>query len=164
MLPMVGEMINLIYTGSPVVTYNWIDDKDVLFSNLVNPVFTIQNQNFTSIYLYVQNQYGCIDSISKNIITSDKVNIWVPNSFTPNEDGMNDVFKLETATDLDVFNFYIYNRWGQLIFESTNINYGWDGKYMNEYVKPDVYIWTLIYSGKNSKVSQRKEGTVNVIR
>ena len=77
---------------------------------------------------------------------------------------MNDVYKLETATDLDVFNFYIYNRWGQLIFESTNINYGWDGKYMNEYVKPDVYKWTLIYSGKNSKVSQRKEGTVNVIR
>ena len=162
-IPSIGSNINLTYLGSPVTNYFWYDDNNYLFSNQMNPIYNIQNQNNTIILLYVQNQYGCIDSISKTINTDAKINVWVPNSFTPNGDGRNDIFKVETNLELTNFNLYIYNRWGQVVFESTDINYGWDGKYMREYVKADVYVWILTYKNKYSNQLQRQQGSVSVI-
>jgi gliding motility-associated-like protein len=162
--PIVGDGVNLNYSGTTAVNYQWFDNMNILFSNQPNPFFVIQEPLQTTINLIVSNQFGCMDSISKTIITNGNISIWIPNSFTPNGDGLNDIFKAESASEVNDFQLYIYNRWGQLIFESKDINIGWDGKFMNEYVKSDVYILTLIYSGKNSKVSQRKEGSLNVIR
>ena len=70
-------------------------------------------------------------------------NIYFPNSFTPNADGLNDSFaaKGENVTE---FNLLIYNRWGELLFESNDINIGWDGtsKQNREPVQDDVYVYS----------------------
>ena len=91
--------------------------------------------------------------------------IFIPNAFTPNGDNKNDVFKVSGANVKD-FELLIFNRWGEQIFRSTDINQGWDGKVNGRMVQIDVYIWKLSYSenletGKTKKHEQL--GTVVVI-
>ncbi len=161
--PVVGENINLIYTGTPVVSYSWFDFNN-LFSSQFNPNYTIENKTSTNFSLFVKNQFGCMDSISKTIITLGSVNVWIPNSFTPNGDGLNDVFKAEAETEVKDFSFYIYNRWGQLVFESKNINIGWDGRFNGEAAQQGVYTWVLTYNSDNNRnIASRKTGQVTLL-
>lgn len=163
--PSVGESVNLNYTGTSAVNYQWFDNMNNLFSNQSNPIFVIQQPIQTIIHLWVSNQYGCMDSISKTIITNGSINIWIPNSFTPNGDGLNDIFKAESASEIKNFQLYIYNRWGQQIFESNNINLGWDGKYLNNEVPQGVYTWIITYrSDDNKKIVSSKNGQLTLIR
>jgi gliding motility-associated-like protein len=163
--PFVGENVNLSYSGTTAVNYQWFDSLNNLFSNQTNPVFVIQESLQTIINLRVSNQYGCMDSISKTIIANGSINIWIPNSFTPNGDGLNDVFKAESVAEVEGFQFYIYNRWGQLVFESKNISTGWDGKYQGNEVLQGVYNWVIIYISDNKrKILQKREGQITLYR
>lgn len=114
----------------------------------------------TTFYANVLDHYGCIarDSVT---ISLDGI-IYVPNSFTPDGDGVNDIFKV-SALDLTKFKLTIFNRWGQLLFESEDVSQGWDGKFKNELVKMDTYIWKITYSDVNS-TNQKLMGHINVIR
>ncbi len=163
--PSVAESVNLNYTGTSAVNYQWFDNMNNLFSNQANPVFVIQESLQTTINLRVSNQYGCMDSISKTIITIGSINIWIPNSFTPNGDGLNDIFKAESVTEVKEFQLYIYNRWGQLVFETKDINIGWDGKYQGNEVPQGVYNWVIIYKSDNKrKILQKREGQITLYR
>ena len=88
--------------------------------------------------------------------------LWVPNAFSPNGDGLNDLF-IPVPRYLEILNFYIYDRWGQLIFESNRPIKGWDGKYKNREVQEGVFAWKVNYLMTNGKVDS-KGGTVTVIR
>ncbi len=93
----------------------------------------------------------------------------MPNSFTPNNDGLNDVFKPVTnRTTLQPYLFLIYNRWGgQLIFESTDPNTGWDGKFNGEACAAGTYIYTLQYRQGESSSSETgglKKGQVTLLK
>ena len=164
--PLLGEMVNLIYTGTSVSNYFWYDKINILpFSNSISPNYTIINDNQTEICISVVDNNGCPDSICKTIITNGIINIWIPNTFSPNGDGLNEIFKAEASTVIEDFQLYIYNRWGQQIFESKDINIGWDGKYLGNEVQPGVYTWTLTYQAKkHSKIVNRKSGYVTLIK
>ena len=70
--------------------------------------------------------------------------IWVPNAFTPNEDGVNDIFK-PYLENVNAYHLYIFDRWGELIFESQNINQGWNGYYKGKKAAVDSYTWRIDY-------------------
>ena len=91
--------------------------------------------------------------------------IFIPNVFSPNNDGVNDIFKVR-ATNLSSFNFQIFNRWGQLLFETNNNNEGWDGKYLNKDVSPGVYVWLINAKDKNGSVfyNGKNKGTITLVR
>jgi gliding motility-associated-like protein len=72
-------------------------------------------------------------------------NIFIPNAFTPNNDGTNDVFYAFSAAEM-TFHMWIYNRWGECIFESDHISKGWDGKYKGDQAPVDVYTWVIEYA------------------
>lgn len=163
--PSVGEAVNLSYSGTTAINYQWFDNQNYLFSNQQNPVFVNQEPLQTTINLRVSNQYGCVDSISKTIITNGSINIWIPNSFTPNGDGLNDIFKAESIAEVEDFQLYIYNRWGQLVFESSNINIGWDGKYQGNEVLQGVYNCVISYCSDNiTKSYKRITGQITLLR
>ncbi|MFZ4411625.1 MAG: gliding motility-associated C-terminal domain-containing protein [Bacteroidales bacterium] len=164
-LPMAGANIHFRYTGSPATSYSWYNDFNLLFSNQSNPVYSLQAGANPQIILYVTSPFGCTDSISKVIIFGGSTDIWVPNSFTPNRDGLNDVFKGESATEVKDFNLYIYNRWGQLIYESRNINIGWDGMYQGNEAAQGVYTFVMTYqTGTNQHSLSRKTGQITLYR
>jgi gliding motility-associated-like protein len=90
--------------------------------------------------------------------------LYVPNSFTPNRNGLNDKF-YAYGDGITSFRMRIFNRWGQLIFETTDMSEGWDGKYKGETVLEDTYVYVMDYESQCTAMESKKVyGHVNVIR
>jgi gliding motility-associated-like protein len=92
--------------------------------------------------------------------------LWVPNSFSPNDDGLNDVFKPEAQKIRD-YELTIYNRWGELVFQSAKLSEGWDGTFDGKQAQTGVYLYQIVYKLRNEEGTIRlktKEGTVQLIR
>ena len=94
--------------------------------------------------------------------------LYVPNAFTPdiNGDGINDLFAAK-GTNILEYELTVYDRWGLKIFESNDLNEGWDGTYNGNLVQVDVYVWKIYYTVENSKGGLEdltKVGTVTVVR
>ncbi len=89
--------------------------------------------------------------------------VYIPNAFSPNGDGVNDIFKIETDdVILYEFNMKVFNRWGTLMFESDNYSKGWNGLFKNEVLQPDVFVYSVQYKDGDGLV-YRKTGTVNLL-
>jgi len=89
--------------------------------------------------------------------------IFVPNAFTPNGDGLNDTFRPLLFGIVQYYKFRIYNRWGQLIYESTELGKGWDGKVSGKDADSNVFVWTCEYQFEGQK-RKLKKGTLVLIR
>ena len=98
-------------------------------------------------WLMVTDSIGCVysDTVAFNISKCECF-LWVPNSFTPNNDGLNDVFQPSYYCDLASFDLKILNRWGQPIFSSENAMESWNGKDRNASVQSGVYFYTVTYT------------------
>lgn len=92
----------------------------------------------------ITNVFAC--SIRDSVLVSEYCTstIYVPNTFTPNGDGLNDVF-IPVGKNIAAMQLLIFDRWGTLLFESNDPAMGWDGTYRNEVVKNDMYMWRLVY-------------------
>jgi gliding motility-associated-like protein len=128
-------------------TYNWnLSNGSILFqdNNKVTVLFPDTNTNFV-LSVVEFNQYGCQGDVKKIIIESKPCElIWIPSAFTPNDDNLNDTFKVVGKVDPKDFVLEIFNKWGERIFVSNNPNYGWDGKYKEQIVQDDVYVYKII--------------------
>ncbi len=113
-----------------------------------NPVFEFPTTPDITypIQLIATSQFGCVDSITKPLTIAADLTFYIPNSFTPNADGVNDVFK-PTATinkeDLSSYELFVYNRWGERVFYTDDLNVGWDGKYRGKVVRSGGYTYRL---------------------
>ncbi len=115
-------------------------------SKLRDPSFYINTLGRYSVRLIGTNSYGCIDTLYKPdyIGTLGQGYVYVPNAFSPNLNGKNDGFmpSLYNVKDRN-YTFKVFNRWGELLFETKDLTGVWDGKYNNVYCEQDVYIWTV---------------------
>lgn len=98
------------------------------------------------IYATATNQYGCTFTDSTYISTFACCDLFVPNAFTPNKDGVNDFFELYASNLQEVNVFSIYNRYGQRVFHTNNQNSKWDGTYNGQLLDGGVYHYYLIYT------------------
>jgi gliding motility-associated-like protein len=92
---------------------------------------------------------------------------YVPNSFSPNGDGLNEVFKVEgNALDIEVFDLAIYNRWGEQVFATQDMTKGWEGDYKkgDYYVRDDVYTYTLKVKSVFDQSPKELRGTITIFR
>ena len=113
--------------------------------------------------LVVQNEMGCRDTASQIIVKLANCIVTVPNAFTPNGDGRNDWLYPLNAVNLRNFEFRVYNRLGQLVFETRDISNKWDGTIHGHEQPTGTYVWFLSYSDESGrKVSSR--GTTVLIR
>jgi gliding motility-associated-like protein len=149
-------------------TINFIDQSQ---TNIVSWAWDIggldssimQNPTYT-VYLTVVDANGCRDTTMGTAIVLGEFGIYVPNSFTPDGDGMNDVFfPSGFGINDDDYVFMIFNRWGELIFESHKKFEPWDGTYKGGLVQNGVYVWKLNFKDINGKKHTRV-GHANVIR
>jgi gliding motility-associated-like protein len=100
------------------------------------------------------NAYGCTAQDVVCIDVTNDFGIYIPNAFTPNQDGLNDVFYV-VGTGLSNFKMEIYNRWGQRVFLSESQTLGWDGYFKNQPSQSDEYTFKVDYTGLNGKRYQR---------
>jgi len=92
------------------------------------------------VYAVATDENGCTSTDS--VLVQVTGSIYVPNAFTPNGDGINEIFKAR-GTEIKEFHMQIFNRWGELIFESHDIDEGWNGGVNRHYVQPEVYVWKI---------------------
>ena len=107
---------------------------------------------------------GCTGVATKTVTVFDHCNIDVPTAFTPNNDRLNDRFGPHNALKAENYEFKVYNRWGQLVFHSTNWKDKWDGTIKGIPQQPGVFVWMLKYTHRDTKQSVFKKGTVTLIR
>ncbi len=114
--------------------------------------------------LRVKNAYGCLDSTFRDIyIFPNNFNVYAPNSITPNDDRLNDVFRLEGLGGVSDFRIQIVNRWGEEVFLSNDPASGWDGTYQGEIVSEGVYMYYASFRYFDGK-SYVFRGTITVLR
>jgi len=105
-----------------------------------NPSITVDEAGQYSIIAEVES---CTLTDSINVTGGDFI-LYIPNSFTPNNDGLNEVFA-PVGDGLTKYHLMIFNRWGEMIFESSDINFGWDGKFKANLCQIGIYAWVLDY-------------------
>lgn len=102
-----------------------------------------------------------IFSVSNEVNIVPAISFYIPNTFTPNGDGMNDTFGI-AGEGIQEFNMQIFNRWGQLIFETGSASNRWDGTFQGQKVPMGTYVYKASATGPTGQ-KQNKEGNVNVI-
>lgn len=113
----------------------------------------------------VVNQWGCADTAYSDVIIVPYTTIFVPNTFTPNGDGKNDIF-LAYGDFVENFHMMVFDRWGNLIFESYDIYKGWDGHANggDQVAQIDTYVWRITFTEKYQGNYHRMIGHINLIR
>ena len=162
------DVLNFVNgTVGNVVLWNW-DFGDGTFSSVKDPVPHLFPNTWTGknyrVVLTVENNLGCFDSLSEEITKLQSCFITVPNAFTPNGDGKNDfLYPLNayTATNLE---FRVFNRYGQLVFETRDWTQKWDGTINGKPQPIGAYVWTLRYTDGSSGKVFSSRGTSVLIR
>lgn len=159
---------------TPLEIYNTAQNYTGVMYFLENGLFIGSGDptthNFTQSGHYyitqVVNNHMCVDSLTQLVEVEPGAHIFIPNSFTPTpQDGINDVWR-PIMTYLNEFELLIFNRWGNLIYQSNDIYEGWNGGYFNDISKPvesGTYVYKIFYRNMNGN-NQSIEGFVNVIR
>lgn len=117
--------------------------------------------------LISESENGCIDTVYKEVIVNDELLWFIPNSFTPNGDGMNEIWKPVGVTyDPEKYDLRIFDRWGREVFHTTDINEGWRGNVQGSdyFVPMGVYTYFIQFSSSTSKKKKQIKGFVTLIR
>ena len=103
-----------------------------------------------------------IQSLSNQVKVKPKLHIYIPDAFSPDGDGINDLFSA-VSDNVDVFTMRIYNRWGELIYTSSDITETWDGKFRGEKANQDAYVYLIEAKRLGDINSSVFKGTVSLI-
>ncbi len=136
------SVVNLTVTPS-VYSIQWLPIQGVENPNAANTSATV---NETTVYTAIVSDGNCIKSDTALVVVletlCDQRFVYVPNAFSPNNDGENDILYVRSAIAEKIV-FRIFDRWGEMIFETTDISKGWDGSFRGKKVDPDVYDYYL---------------------
>lgn len=132
-------------------------------ANLFSTIVSAQTLQSTTDYRVIAYKKGTpsTQSISNTIETVRFFNLYIPNTFTPNGDELNDTFGA-VGGGLSSFSMLIFNKWGQLLYETDDINAHWDGTYQGRLAKPDSYVY-MIYATGTEMGKVHESGTITLI-
>lgn len=144
---MAGSSLQLETSETNVTKYVWIPPTGLSCDSCADPVATPKNSTLYQVYGYTD--YGCVDSAQVKIdVICDHSQVFLPNTFTPNNDGANDRFYPRGKGLQIIKSFRIYDRWGELLFEKremelNDFSNGWDGTFKGTRLTPDVYVYVV---------------------
>ncbi len=155
-----GNSVQLDAEGAFI--YYWKPDNGSLNNpNINNPIAT---PSVTTTYIvYGYDKTGCLDSAKVDITVDFNDADFIPSGFTPNGDGQNDVFRISHLKYGKLVEFSVYNRWGQRVFYTSDINKGWDGHFDGEPQDMGVYSYLVILSHTDG-TNKVYKGTITLIR
>lgn len=164
---------NVLFTNYSVgaTSYQWyFEEGTPSSSTLPNNVSVMFPDGQTGTYdvtLIATSELGCIDTMIYELIVFPEVLIYAPNTFTPDGDEFNQTWRVfMEGIDLQDFNLTIYNRWGQLVWETNDISVGWDGTYgqNGRPVQDGAYTWFIRAADALNDSKYEYNGHVNIIR
>ena len=168
LLPMGVEMNAYIQQNTlTIVEYQWTPATGLSCINCQNPVITATESTvYTISGMDIQ---GCFDTTTFLLEVPDKSDVFIPNAFSPNNDGNNDILMIYSRGDVQtVKTFRIFDRWGEMVFESLNFqpnnySYGWDGSFKGQRMNTGVYVYMaelLLINGRTEMLG----GDVTLVR
>ncbi len=144
-----------LYVSFPGANYLWHNGS-------TNSSYHVNSKGVYWVEVY--NDCGTVtDSINVEYIICD-CSVYVPNTFTPDNNGINDIFIPKSNCTFLFCNFMIFNRWGTEVFKSNNIDNGWDGVFKGTNSQSGVYVWLIQYQSKENGIKESKTGKVMLIR
>jgi gliding motility-associated-like protein len=153
------EIYQLNGTGNG--SFYWTPDDLVSDPTLEDPTtYIFSTQIFN---LVVTSPDGCTDDDDVIITVLDIQTLNIPNVFSPNGDGINDVFYIVNHVNIILYEFSIYDRWGEQVFTTNNLTEGWDGTYRNKEAEIGTYMYTLIATDEEG-IDVSRNGTVILLR
>ena len=149
-------------------TYLWLFG-DGTTSVTTSPIHEyIGAPNDYVVTLIASNAAGCVDTMMYTVTVFEDLLFYVPNSFTPNNDGTNDEFNpvLTAGYEKGTYTLYVFDRWGEIIFESNNPAVGWDGSFaLNGALCQDgVYTWKITFGILQTEEEKIYHGHITLIR
>ena len=159
------QLVAFTNTSVGAATYSW-DFGDGAFSSEDNPEHLYaENSNGQTITLVAVSSEGCIGTYQVSIEFEEGLIFYIPNTFTPDQDEHNQTFRPIFTSGFDPYNYemLIFNRWGEIIFETHDVTYGWDGTYSftNSTCQDGVYSYKITF--KNPVLDERKVVCGNLI-
>jgi len=158
-----GDTVHLHYDANqPMSGFTWKPAGSLSCGQCPDPLaFPLQTTDYT---LTATDSLGCFTlTASLHIEVLDGLILAFPEAFTPNGDGHNDVINLRMKGKGELLIFRIYNRWGQLVFETTDLHKGWDGNYRGKPQPADSYAWYIKVRSQTGQVYE-KSGTFTLLR
>ncbi len=160
----VGETVTLAAVPSGNFTYLWTPPEGLSSTTIANP-FASPLVN-TTYYVTITDPFGCSNTDSVKVavkeVTCEEPEIFIPNAFSPNDDASNDIMLVRGNTIREL-EFRIFDRWGEMVFESNDPKKGWDGSYKGKLATPAVYVYYVEAVCFNNERFFKK-GNITLIR
>ena len=172
-----SDTVNVNYSLKPRFTLGQDEaicpGNTILLSPQLNSLWQLSWQDGTTNPTYTVTQPGNYSLSATNncgttqdviVVSKGICKVYVPTAFTPNNDGLNDIFRVSGADVITEFNLKIFNRWGEVIFETTDKTKGWDGKLKGELLTTGTFVYLLKYKELNTDKPAMQKGTFVLIR
>lgn len=137
--------------------------NDSLYKFERNPSFTFIESGNHRVTQVVENEFGCRDTIYKIVSVIPQTTVFIPNTFTPDGNNFNNVF-IPVIYDVQNYEFWIYDRWGEQIFYSNILREGWDGTYKGRNCQDGIYTYKVKFSDIKSNEIEILTGHISLLR
>ena len=163
-----NSTVNFFNLSSGATSYLWnFGDDEQSVEASPSHVFNVNGSDY-SVTLLATSSLGCTSEYTLTIIYEEDLIFYVPNTFTPDGDQFNQVFVPIFSSGIDAYNYHlsIFDRWGELIFESYDLNVGWDGTYTAKHgmVQDGIYVWKIDFKLKKNDDHREVTGNVSVLK
>lgn len=133
----------ITFTDNSIIPSQWLwEFGDGSTSMIQNPIHEYADSGLYYVTLYIENVYGCKDTTQKPLKIKPTFAIWIPNAFTPDGDNINDYFTIKGYGIIQLETL-IFDRWGEIVFNSIELEPKWNGTYKGKLVKTDVYVYKV---------------------
>jgi len=165
--PISSPIVNFENTSTNATSYVWDFDYGGATSTQESPSYTYPGVvgNYI-VTLYAYSDGGCLDTFQYTINAEEDLIFYIPNAFTPDGDAFNQTFQPVFTSGFDPQNYvlYIFNRWGQMVFESHDATIGWDGTYAGNICQEGTFTWKIEFKALVNDERKMYVGHVSLIR
>ena len=156
-----GESIQFNASGG--ANYAWSPATNLNATDIVNPIGFYPDTGMFTYYLFVNSAYGCSGYDTIRVWVVNQASFFVPTAFTPNGDGLNDIFRPVAVGYKSVNYFRVYDRWGEQVYFGESLTNGWDGTYNHKQAEMGTYFWQISYVDRTGRQAYMK-GDVTLVK
>lgn len=154
---------HIVFNAMGGIKYSWSPPAYLSDTNVYNPVGYYPDTGRYTYNVHVESAYGCTGDDTIKVTVVGQAAFFIPSAFSPNGDGLNDVFRPIAIGYKGLNYFKVFNRWGENVYLGTTLEVGWDGTYKNKQAEMGVYFWEIKFTDRFGKEGFLK-GDVTLLR